>query len=472
MAANAVHVVPEMRRIRRIHFVGIGGAGMCGIAEVLANQGYDVSGSDLRESPVVARLRDMGVRIEIGHRAENVRDADVVVTSSAVDQSNVEVAQAIENRVPVVPRAEMLAELMRFRHGIAVAGTHGKTTTTSMIASILAEAQRDPTFVIGGRLTSAGTNARLGQSHYLVAEADESDASFLHLQPMVAVVTNIDADHMHTYGGDFSRLENTFIEFLHNLPFYGLSVMCTDDPVIRKLLPRVNRQLVSYGFNEDADVRADNIRQQGMTTHFRVLRSGKPAFEVALNLPGRHNVLNALAAIAVCSDEGVEDDAIVRGLNGFTGVGRRFDVLGEYAFSGGSATLVDDYGHHPREVAATIRAVREGWPGRRLVMMFQPHRYTRTRDLYEDFVETLSEVDALLMLEVYAAGEEHIPGADSKALCRSLRQRGQVEPVYVDDPAKLPALLDKILQDGDLFITQGAGNVSAIASKLMQGDRK
>ena len=465
MVANAVHVVPEMRRIRRIHFVGIGGAGMCGIAEVLANQGYDVSGSDLRESPVVTRLRDMGVRVEIGHRAENVRDADVVVTSSAVDESNVEVAQAMENRVPVVPRAEMLAELMRFRHGIAVAGTHGKTTTTSMIASILAEAQRDPTFVIGGRLTSAGTNARLGQSHYLVAEADESDASFLHLQPMVAVVTNIDADHMHTYGGDFSRLENTFIEFLHNLPFYGLSVMCTDDPVIRKLLPRVNRQLVSYGFNEEADVRADNIRQQGMTTHFRVLRSGKPAFEVALNLPGRHNVLNALAAIAVCSDEGVEDDAIVRGLNGFTGVGRRFDVLGEYAFSGGSATLVDDYGHHPREVAATIRAVREGWPGRRLVMMFQPHRYTRTRDLYEDFVETLSEVDGLLMLEVYAAGEEPIPGADSKALCRSLRQRGQVEPVYVDDPAKLPALLDKILQDGDLFITQGAGNVSAIASK-------
>ena len=472
MAANAVHVVPEMRGIRRIHFVGIGGAGMCGIAEVLANQGYDVSGSDLRESPVVARLRDMGVRVEIGHRAENVRDADVVVTSSAVDQSNVEVAQAIENRVPVVPRAEMLAELMRFRHGIAVAGTHGKTTTTSMIASILAEAQRDPTFVIGGRLTSAGTNARLGQSHYLVAEADESDASFLHLQPMVAVVTNIDADHMHTYGGDFSRLENTFIEFLHNLPFYGLAVMCTDDQVIRKLLPRVNRQLVSYGFNEDADVRADNIRQQGMTTHFRVLRGDMPALEVALNLPGRHNVLNALAAIAVCTDEGVEDDAIVRGLNGFTGVGRRFDVLGEYAFSGGSATLVDDYGHHPREVAATIRAVREGWPGRRLVMMFQPHRYTRTRDLYEDFVETLSEVDGLLMLEVYAAGEEPIPGADSKALCRSLRQRGQVEPVYVDDPAKLPALLDKILQDGDLFITQGAGNVSAIASKLMQGDRK
>lgn len=472
MAANAVHVVPEMRRIRRIHFVGIGGAGMCGIAEVLANQGYEVSGSDLKESAVIQRLRDLGVRVEIGHRAENVQNANVVVTSSAVDQSNVEVAEAIAQRVPVVPRAEMLAELMRFRHGIAVAGTHGKTTTTSMIASILGEAQRDPTFVIGGRLNSAGTNARLGQSRYLVAEADESDASFLHLQPMVAVVTNIDADHMHTYGGDFSRLENTFIEFLHNLPFYGLAVMCTDDAVVSRLLPRVNRQLISYGFNAGADVRAEDVRQQGLTTSFRVVRAQKPDLEIALNMPGRHNVLNALAAIAVCTDEGVEDEAIVRGLNGFTGVGRRFDVLGEYPLADGSATLVDDYGHHPREVAATIRAVREGWPGRRLVMMFQPHRYTRTRDLYEDFVETLSGVDVLLMLEVYAAGEEPIPGADSKALCRSLRQRGEVEPVYVDDVSKLPALLGKLLKDGDLFITQGAGNVSAIASKLMQGDKQ
>ena len=470
MASNAVHVVPEMRRIRRIHFVGIGGVGMCGIAEVLSNQGYDVSGSDIRESAVVSRLRDMGVRIEIGHRAENVGDADVVVTSTAVDTTNVEVNAAIESRVPVVPRAEMLAELMRFRHGIAVAGTHGKTTTTSMIASIMAEAKLDPTFVIGGRLTSAGTNARLGQSRYLVAEADESDASFLHLQPMAAVVTNIDADHMHTYGGDFARLENTFIEFLHNLPFYGLAVMCTDDPVIKKLLPRVNRQLISYGFNEDADVRAKNIAQQGMTTHFEVIRDQFQPLQVALNMPGRHNVLNALAAIAICTDEGVEDEAIVRGLNGFTGVGRRFDVLGEYQISSGQATLVDDYGHHPREVEATIKAVREGWPGRRLAMMFQPHRYTRTRDLYEDFVDVLSDVDALFILEVYAAGEDPIPGADSKSLCRSLRQRG-LEPIYVDDPEKLPALLEKTLQDGDLFITQGAGNVSAIASRLMQGDK-
>ncbi len=471
MASKAVHVVPEMRRIRRIHFVGIGGAGMCGIAEVLSNQGYEVSGSDIRDSAVIERLRELGVRVEIGHRGENIQDADVVVTSSAVDETNTEVAEAIRLRVPVVPRAEMLSELMRFRHGIAVAGTHGKTTTTSMISSILAEAQLDPTFVIGGRLNSAGTNARLGQSRYLVAEADESDASFLHLQPMVAVVTNIDADHMHTYGGDFARLENTFVEFLHNLPFYGLAVMCTDDPVIRKLLPRVNRQLISYGFNKEADVRAENVIQQGLTTHFDVIRDDKPAIKVSLNMPGRHNVLNALAAIAVCTDEGVEDDAIVRGLNGFTGVGRRFDVLGEYAFGGGQATLVDDYGHHPREVEATIKAVREGWPGRRLVMMFQPHRYTRTRDLYEDFVEVLSQVDTLLLLEVYAAGEEPIPGADTRALCRSLRQRGQVEPVYVDDPTKLPVLLEKNLQDGDLFITQGAGNVSAIAAQLMSGVR-
>jgi UDP-N-acetylmuramate--alanine ligase len=471
MASKPAHIVPEMRRIRRIPFVGIGGVGMCGIAEVLSNQGYEVSGSDIRESAVVARLRELGVRVEIGHRAENIGDANVVVTSTAVDYSNVEVKAAVDRRVPVVPRAEMLSELMRFRHGIAVAGTHGKTTTTSMLASILAEAQLDPTFVIGGRLTSAGTNARLGQSHYLVAEADESDASFLHLQPMVAIVTNIDADHMHTYGGDFARLENTFIEFLHNLPFYGLAVMCIDDAVVRKLLPRVNRQLITYGFDDDADVRGFDIVQEGMTSHFKVARAGKPDLEVSLNMPGRHNVLNALASIAVCTDEGVDCDAIVRGLNGFTGVGRRFDVLGEYQTASAQATLVDDYGHHPREVEATIKAVREGWPNRRLVMMFQPHRYTRTRDLYEDFVDVLSEVDTLLMLEVYAAGEDPIPGADAKALCRSIRQRGQVEPIYVDDPAKLPALLEKHLQDGDLFITQGAGNVSAIAASLMGGDK-
>ncbi|MCC1495273.1 UDP-N-acetylmuramate--L-alanine ligase [Alcanivorax sp. 1008] len=468
MADPVAHVVPEMRRIRRIHFVGIGGVGMCGIAEVLCNQGYEISGSDLRESPVVLRLRSLGVRVEIGHRGENVGDADVVVTSTAVDEDNLEVQEAKRRRIPLVPRAQMLAELMRFRHGIAVAGTHGKTTTTSMIASILGEAKFDPTFVIGGKLTSSGTNARLGQSHYLVAEADESDASFLHLQPMVAVVTNIDADHMHTYGGDFAKLENTFIEFLQNLPFYGLAVMCIDDPVVRKLLPRVNRQLISYGFSEDADVRAEAVSQKGMVTSFQVIREGKPGLQIALPMPGRHNVLNALAAIAVATDENVPDQAIIAGLNGFTGVGRRFDVLGEYRTADGSATLVDDYGHHPREVEATIKAVRDGWPERRLVMLFQPHRYTRTRDLYEDFVDVLSNVDALLMLEVYSAGEDPIPAADSRSLCHSLRQRGQVEPIYVDDSAKLSALLAKVLRDGDLLITQGAGNVSAIARQLIE----
>ena len=461
------HTVPEMRRIRGIHFVGIGGAGMCGIAEVLANQGYAISGSDIKESPVVDHLRSLGARVEIGHRAENIGDADVVVTSSAVNTENLEVAEAHARRVPVVPRAEMLAELMRFRHGIAVAGTHGKTTTTSMVAAILGEAGLDPTFVIGGRLNSAGTNARLGQSRYLVAEADESDASFLHLQPMSAIVTNIDADHMHTYGGDFARLENTFIEFLHNLPFYGVAVLCVDDPVVRKLLPRVNRQVIRYGFSDDADLRAENVRQTGMSTAFRVVRTEGEPLEITLNMPGRHNVLNALAAIAVAADEGAEDDAIVRGLNGFTGVGRRFDVLGEYPCAdGGSATLVDDYGHHPREVAATIAAIRDGWPGRRLVMLFQPHRYTRTRDLYEDFVDVLGGVDQLLMLEVYSAGEDAIPGADTRALMRSLRQRARVEPVFVDDPAKLPELLANVLQGGDLLVTQGAGNVGGIAREL------
>ncbi|ERS13786.1 UDP-N-acetylmuramate--L-alanine ligase [Alloalcanivorax xenomutans] len=466
-AANS-HVVPEMRRIRGIHFVGIGGAGMCGIAEVLANQGYQVSGSDIKESPVVVRLRRLGVRVDIGHRAENIEDADVVVTSTAVSADNVEVARAHELRIPVVPRAQMLAELMRFRHGIAVAGTHGKTTTTSMVAAILGEAGLDPTFVIGGRLNSAGTNARLGQSRYLVAEADESDASFLHLQPMSAIVTNIDADHMHTYGGDFARLENTFIEFLHNLPFYGVAVMCVDDPVVRRLLPRVNRQVIRYGFDEDADLRAEAVSAHGMSTSFRVVRAEGEPLEITLNMPGRHNILNALAAIAVASDEGAPDEAIVRALNGFSGVGRRFDVLGEYPCQGGGATLVDDYGHHPREVAATVAAIREGWPQRRLVMLFQPHRYTRTQDLYEDFVEVLSRVDVLLMLEVYAAGEEPVPGADARALCRSIRQRGQVEPVFVDDPAKLPALLENLLRDGDLLVTQGAGNVGTIARDLAE----
>lgn len=466
---QVAHVVPGMRSIRHIHFVGIGGVGMCGIAEVLCNQGYDVSGSDLRESPVVARLRALGVRVAIGHAAENIQNADVVVTSSAVSVENEEVRAAHARRVPVVPRAQMLAELMRFRHGIAVAGTHGKTTTTSMTASIMAEAGMDPTFVIGGRLTSAGTNARLGQGRYLVAEADESDASFLHLQPMSAIVTNIGADHMHTYGGDFSRLENTFVDFLHNLPFYGLAVLCVDDPVVRRLLPRINRQVIRYGFDELADVRGEIIEQRGMSTRFRVLRSDHEPLEITLNLPGRHNVLNALAALTVAADEGADDAAIVRGLERFRGVGRRFDVLGEYPCQGGSAMLVDDYGHHPREVEVTIDAIRVGWPEKRLVMLFQPHRYTRTRDLYEDFVDVLSGADVLLMLDVYSAGEEPIPGADARALCRSIRQRGGVDPVFVDDPAKLPELLERLLQDGDLLVMQGAGNVGAIARQLAAG---
>lgn len=468
------HVVPGMRRINNIHFVGIGGVGMCGIAEVLCNQGYCVSGSDLRESAVVDRLRGLGVDVSIGHAAEHTAGADVVVTSSAVNTSNPEVQAAVEQRIPVVPRAQMLAELMRFRHGIAVAGTHGKTTTTSMIASIFAEDGLDPTFVIGGKLTSAGTNARLGQSRYLVAEADESDASFLHLQPLTAVVTNIGADHMHTYGGDFARLEATFVDFLHNLPFYGAAVMCLDDEVVRRVMPRVNRHIISYGFDENADVRGEIISQSGMQSTFKVYRKEFTPLTVTLHLPGDHNVLNALAAIAVATDEGVNCQAILRGLEQFRGVGRRFERLGNYPHSQGSAMLIDDYGHHPREVEVTIDALRKGWPERRIVMLFQPHRYTRTKDLYEDFVRILSRVDVLVMLDVFSAGEEAIPGADARALCRSIRQRGQVDPVHVENSEHLIDIFDRILQDGDILVTQGAGNVGAIAAKLArrQGEVK
>jgi len=462
-----VYEVPEMRRIRRIHFVGIGGVGMCGIAEVLLNQGYEISGSDIRPSATTERLQALGAEIFIGHAESNVSRANVVVTSTAVKADNPEVAAARELRIPIVRRAEMLAELMRYRHGIAVAGTHGKTTTTSLMASIMAEAGLDPTFVIGGRLNSAGTNAQLGGSRYLVAEADESDASFLHLQPMVAIVTNIDADHMDTYGGDFGKLKQTFVNFLHNLPFYGLAVLCTEDPVVREILPQVSRPVLTYGFHEDADYRAVDIRQQGMKTCFTVMRPGNQApFEVCVNMPGRHNVLNALACIVVALDEGIDEAAIVRALERFEGVGRRFQVLGELPVAGGNVTLVDDYGHHPTEVQAVIRAVREGWPERRLVMIHQPHRYTRTRDLYEDFVKVLSDVDLLLLMEVYPAGEEPIPGADSRSLCRSIRQRG-VEPVYVDGPEGVADILRNLLQPGDLLLTQGAGNITSLAHQLI-----
>lgn len=458
-----------MGRIRHIHMIGIGGAGMGGIAEVLLNLGYELSGSDLKANAVTQRLSGMGATVFIGHDAGHIEGCDVVVTSSAVNEQNPEVIAARANRVPIVPRAEMLAEIMRFRHGIAVAGTHGKTTTTSLIASLMAEGELDPTFVIGGRLNSAGTNARLGSSHFLVAEADESDASFLYLQPMTAVVTNIDADHMATYGGDFGKLRQTFLEFLHHLPFYGIAVMCLDDAVIQELLPEVTRQVITYGIDSEADIRATGLRQDGLYTHFNVSRPGQPEWlQVTLHMPGRHNVLNALAAIAVAHEVGVSDEAICRGLKQFTGVGRRFTLTAEVQTANGRVQLVDDYGHHPREVAATIQAARAAWPERRLVVAFQPHRYTRTRDLFDDFSGVLSEVDVLLMLEVYAAGEPPIPGADSRGLCRAIRARGLVDPIYVGDIAELPHTLSGVLQDGDVVITMGAGDIGAAAQSLPQ----
>jgi UDP-N-acetylmuramate--alanine ligase len=457
---------PEMRRVKRIHFVGIGGAGMGGIAEVLLNEGYQISGSDIGENAVVKRLRTLGANIAIGHHENNIDGASVIVVSTAIDANNPELIAAKALRIPIVRRAEMLAELMRFRHGIAIAGTHGKTTTTSLIASIFAEAKLDPTFVIGGLLNSAGTNARLGTSRYLIAEADESDASFLHLQPMVAVVTNIDEDHMDTYGGDFNKLKDTYIDFLHNLPFYGVAVVCSDNSVVKDLLPRIGRSIITYGFNEAADVRAVNYQQQGNFSSFTVKRANKTDLALRLNLPGKHNVLNALAAIAVAEDEAVPEQAIINALNDFAGIGRRFEHLAKLSTEQGKAVLIDDYGHHPSEVKATIAAMRSGWPDKRLVMIFQPHRYSRTRDLYEDFVEVLSEVDCLFLLDVYSAGESIITGADAKSLARSIRQRGQVEPIYVSDEAQLPTLLAAQLQNNDMVITQGAGNIGILARKL------
>tara|TARA_R110002167_G_scaffold34573_6_gene110495 strand:+ start:49111 stop:50559 length:1449 start_codon:yes stop_codon:yes gene_type:complete len=458
--------VPEMRRVKRIHFVGIGGAGMGGIAEVLLNEGYQISGSDIGENQVVKRLTGLGATITIGHGSKNIEGASVIVVSTAINQNNPELIAAKELRIPIVRRAEMLAELMRFRHGIAIAGTHGKTTTTSLIASIFAQGQLDPTFVIGGLLNSAGTNARLGSSRYLVAEADESDASFLHLQPMVSVITNIDADHMETYQGDFEKLKDTYIEFLHNLPFYGLAVVCIDNPVVRELLPRIGRQVITYGFSQDADIRAVNYQQDGSVSYFTVEVDGEPPLDMSVNLPGQHNVLNALAGVAVAKDEGIDDEAICQALSEFAGIGRRFEQLADLKTAAGNMVLVDDYGHHPSEVKATILAMRTGWPDKRLVMIFQPHRYSRTRDLYEDFVEVLSEVDCLFLLDVYAAGEAPVATADSKSLARSIRQRGQIEPIYVSDVSVLPELLVAQLQDNDMVITQGAGSIGTVARNL------
>ncbi|CAG7857080.1 UDP-N-acetylmuramate--L-alanine ligase [biofilm metagenome] len=453
--------------IKWIHFVGIGGTGMCGIAEVLFNLGYSVSGSDIKESTVTQRLADIGVKIMIGHKRENIKEADVVVVSSAIDRSNDEVDEAYLNRIPVIPRAEMLAELMRFRFGIAVAGTHGKTTTTSLTVSMLAEGGLDPTYVIGGRLNSAGVNAKLGLSHYLVAEADESDASFLYLQPMIAIVTNIDQDHMATYQNNYQRLKDTFKEFLHHLPFYGLAVLCIDDEGIREVLPGISKPVMTYGIHKDADIRAENIIQDGMQTSFDVIRKDREGrLNVTLNMPGWHNMLNALAAISVATKLEIADDAIIKSLAGFTGVGRRFQINGDLPFGKGKITFVDDYGHHPRELAATLEALKQAWPQRRAVVVFQPHRYTRTRDLFEDFVHVLSPVDVLVLMDVYSAGEQPIPGADSRALCRAIRIRGKVDPVFVEARDELAVILAGIIKEDDVILTVGAGNVGQIAAEL------
>jgi UDP-N-acetylmuramate--alanine ligase len=467
VAEVAPYQIPEMRRVRRIHFVGIGGAGVCGIAEVLLNQGYRVSGSDLQASEVTDRLTELGATVYIGHSAEHVCDKDVVVVSSAIAPENPELSEAHQLRIPVVQRAEMLGELMRYRHGIAIAGTHGKTTTTSLITAIFQAAGLDPTFVIGGLLNSTGTNAQLGAGRYLIAEADESDASFLHLQPMLAVITNIDRDHMATYNNDFEALQRTFIEFVHRLPFYGCVVLCTDDAHVRNILPKLSRPMLSYGFSDDSDFQATELSLAGPLWSFVVKRpDGFADLEISMALPGQHNVLNALAAIAVATDEGLSDQAIVEGLAQFSGVDRRFQVFSDTAVGASKVTLVDDYGHHPTEVASVIETARRVWPGRRLVMTYQPHRYSRTRDLYDDFVKVLSEVDVLVLLDVYAAGEEPIPGADGKALCQGLRQRGAINPTFVEDPAEALALLPGLIRDDDVLLVQGAGNVNQISLTL------
>jgi UDP-N-acetylmuramate--alanine ligase len=458
-----------MKRVRRVHFIGIGGAGMGGIAEVLHTLGFQVSGSDLHGNAMTQRLQNLGVRIDIGHDPQHVEGCEVVVITTAISEHNSELASARERHIPVVPRAQMLAELMRFRHGIAVGGTHGKTTTTSLVASLLAEGGLDPTYVIGGRLIGSGVNARLGASRYLVAEADESDASFLYLQPMMAVVTNIDADHLETYGGDFQRLTRTFLDFLHRLPFYGQAVLCYEDPTIRELLPEVAKPLTTYGFNEHADVYATDVRHEGTRSHFCVHRSDRDgAMDVVLNLPGRHNVLNALAAISVARELDVDDAAVGRALAGFQGIARRSQVYGARRSPAGQVTLVDDYAHHPREIAATVQAARSSWPDRRLVVVFQPHRYTRTRDLFEDFSQVLSEVDALVMLDVYPAGESPIGGADARTLCRAIRARGQVDPVFVDQLEDLAGMLPGVLADGDVLLVLGAGDIGSLAPELAE----
>ncbi|MBB1126162.1 UDP-N-acetylmuramate--L-alanine ligase [Thiospirillum jenense] len=462
------HTAHTMGRIRCLHFIGIGGAGMSGIAELLLTLGYHVQGSDRRASDTTRRLGQLGVKIHLGHAAAAITGADAVVISSAIDPDNPELIAARAARLPIVRRAEMLAELMRFYYGIAVAGTHGKTTTTSLLASLFAAAGRDPTFVIGGKLNSAGTHARLGTGKYLIAEADESDASFLFLQPTIAVVTNIDADHLSTYGNDFNRLRDTFVEFLHHLPFYGLAVLCADDVEIQRILPQLARPVRTYGITADeVDLRASNIRQVGLQTHFDLSgRDLDDSVEMTLNLPGQHNVLNALAAIAVGLEHELGIAAMQLALSQFQGIGRRFVARNLTTAAGCAITLVDDYGHHPRELAATLAAARAAWPGQRLVVIFQPHRYSRTQELFDDFVAVLAAVDRLILTEVYAAGETPLAGADGRSLSRAIRSRGQVEPIFEPDLAEIPAMLQRLLEPDDVVLTLGAGDIGALAAQL------
>lgn len=458
-----------MGRVEHIHFVGIGGAGMSGIAEVLHNLGYKVSGSDLKESTVTHHLQDIGIKVKSGHEASQINGSDVLVVSSAVQSDNPELIAAREQRIPVIPRAEMLAELMRFRHGIAVAGTHGKTTTTSLIASLLAEGNLDPTYVIGGRLNSSGTHAKLGSGKYLVAEADESDASFLRLYPVIAVLTNIDVDHIETYHGDFRLLQQSFVDFIQRVPFYGVAVLCLDDPGIREIVSRITKPAITYGIDSEADFTAYDIRYRGTKTAFTVSGPGdKKRFDAEMDLPGKHNVLNALAAIVVAIELGVSDESIVKALSCFQGIGRRSNILGDVVIDGKKVLIIDDYAHHPSEINSIVDAVHAGWPKRRVVTIFQPHRYTRTRNLFDDFCDCLAEMDVLLLLDVYPAGEKPIPGADSRTLDRMLRMRGKVEPVLVERREEVFKHLPGLVNDNDIILILGAGDIGLLGQEILK----
>lgn len=455
-----------MQRVKNVHFIGIGGVGMSGIAEVMQSLGFSVSGSDLKAGPAVVRLQDLGVKVYIGHEESNVSNVDVVVVSSAIDHSNPEIVAAKDKRIPIIRRAEMLAELMRFKKGIAVAGTHGKTTTTSLIASILSAANFDPTYVIGGKLNSAATNAKLGKGDYLVAEADESDASFLHLQPILSIVTNIDADHLVTYNHDFKQLKNAFVEFLHHIPFYGLAILCNDDENVRSILSEIHKPIVTYGIHSEADVKAINVQHKNTQTHFSVQAKGHEIFDVSLNLPGEHNILNALAAISLALELNVPVDIIQSALNGFEGIGRRFEICGDYLSVEKRFTFVDDYGHHPKEVQATIKAAVKAWPERRIVAVFQPHRFTRTFDLFDDFCSVLSTPDALILTEVFAAGEKHNSDADGRALAAGIRAHGKVQPVFIENIDDVADSIAAVIEDGDVVLSMGAGSIGQLPKML------